>query len=53
MDVDFDQLLKAEGVLERLQAVGSAEEARRILNDVPGIKMNPDREITIEFTPKT
>jgi hypothetical protein len=51
LDLDFDQLLKADGALERLQSVRSAEEAKNVLKDVPGVKVCLEKEITIEFAP--
>jgi hypothetical protein len=51
VDVDFDQILKEDGALARLQSVRSVEEANTVLKDIPGLKICLEREITIEFTP--
>lgn len=51
VDVDLDQLLKDDTVISRLQAVRTPEEAKSILEGVPGVKVNLDPEITIEFAP--
>jgi hypothetical protein len=48
MDVDLDQLLKGD-TLSRLQAAPTPEDARAILDNTPGVKVNLDPEITIEF----
>jgi hypothetical protein len=51
LEVDLDQLLKDETLVDRVQAAKTTDEAKAILKDVPGLKMNFDREITVEFTP--
>jgi hypothetical protein len=52
LEVDLDQVLKDETLLPRLQAAPTAEDAKAIIKDAPGLKINLDRAITIEFTPK-
>jgi hypothetical protein len=51
LDINLDQLLKDETLLPRMQAAKTADDMKAILKDAPGLKINLDREITIEFTP--
>ena len=51
LEIDFDQLLKDPDALKKLQGLKSLEASKRVLNDVPGIKVNLDPQVTIEFTP--
>lgn len=52
LDVDLDQVLQdSDALLAKLQTAKSNDEAKAMLRDVPGLKMPPDHEITIEFTP--
>jgi hypothetical protein len=51
LDVNLDQVLKDETFLPRIQAARSAGEMKAILQEAPGLKINFDRVITIEFTP--
>jgi hypothetical protein len=51
LDVNVDQLLKDETFLPRVQAAKTADEMKAILQEAPGLKINFDRVITIEFTP--
>jgi hypothetical protein len=51
MDVDVDQLMKDDTLLPRLQSARTTDELKAVLKDVPGLKVNLDREITIEFLP--
>jgi hypothetical protein len=52
LDLDFDQVTKDEAVFSRLQGVRSVDDAKAALKGVPGVKVNFDPEITIEFTPE-
>ena len=55
LDVDFDQLVKDDAAIAKLQAlqgVQSIDEARTKLKDVPGLKFPMEKTITIEFAPK-
>jgi hypothetical protein len=45
-------VLKDQTLLPRLQAAATPEEAKAIIKDAPGLKINLDRAITIEFTPR-
>ena len=45
-------MLKDETLLPRLQAAATPDEAKAIIKGAPGLKINLDRAITIEFTPK-
>jgi hypothetical protein len=49
VDVNVDSLLNDDTLLQRLQAARTPEEAKTILKSVPGLKVNLDPEITIEF----
>jgi hypothetical protein len=49
VDVNVDSLLSDDTLLQRLQAAPTAEEAKAILKNVPGLKVALDPEITIEF----
>ena len=40
---------RRDTLLQRLQAARTPEEAKAILKSVPGLKVNLDPEITIEF----
>lgn len=51
IDVALDPLLKDDTVISRLQAARTPDEAKTILEGVPGMKVNFDPEITIEFAP--
>lgn len=51
LEVDLDEILKDETLLPRLQASKSNDEAKAILQSATGLKINLDRDITIEFTP--
>ena len=51
MEVDLDEILKDETLLPRLQAAKTRDEGKAILKDAAGLKINMDREITIEFMP--
>jgi hypothetical protein len=51
LEVDLDQALKDDTVLTRLQAAPTPDAAKAVIKDVAGLKINLDREITVEFTP--
>jgi hypothetical protein len=48
-DVSVDSLLRDETLLTRLQAAQTPDETKAILKSVPGLKINLEPEITIEF----
>jgi hypothetical protein len=50
VDVAFDQLLANDAAFSRLQTARSIEDVRAAMTEVPGLKVNLDPEITIEFT---
>jgi hypothetical protein len=52
IDFDLDQFLNDESALLRLRGVSSEEQAKAVLKDLPGIKLNLEPEITVEFTPQ-
>ena len=51
LEVDLDRILQDETLLPRLQAAKTPDEAKAIVQAAPGLKINLDRDITIEFTP--
>jgi hypothetical protein len=51
LEIDLDEALKDETLLPRLQAAATVDEAKAVIKGVAGIKINLDREITVEFTP--
>ena len=51
LEVDLDEVLKDETLMPRLQAAKTQDEAKAIVQAAPGLKINLDRDITIEFTP--
>jgi hypothetical protein len=51
LEVDLDQVLKDETLMPRLQAAKTPDEANAIVKSATGLKINLDRDITIEFTP--
>jgi len=52
LEVDLDEVLKDETLLPRLQAAATPDEAKAVIKGASGLKINLDRAITIEFTPK-
>ena len=48
LEMDFSQLLANEQLLSQIGEPGSIEEAKQMLKDVKGFKVNLDREVTIE-----
>jgi hypothetical protein len=52
LEVDLDQVLTDETLLPRLQAATTPDEAKSIVKSAAGLKINLDRAITIEFTPR-
>jgi hypothetical protein len=51
LEFDLDEVLKDQTLLPRLQKAATEDEAKAIIKDAPGLKINLDRAITIEFTP--
>jgi hypothetical protein len=51
LEVDLDEILKDETLVPRLTAAKTQEEVMAIMRTAAGLKINLDREITIEFTP--
>ncbi|MES1256643.1 MAG: hypothetical protein ABUS56_13590 [Acidobacteriota bacterium] len=52
LDVSLDALLNDAALLPQLQAAKSPDEAKALLANIPGIKVNLDPELTIEFAPR-
>jgi hypothetical protein len=51
LEVDLDEVLKDEALIERLKAATTQDEAKAAVRAAAGVKINLDREITVEFTP--
>jgi hypothetical protein len=51
LEVDLDEVLKDEALIARLQAAKTQDEAKAAVRAAAGVKINLDREITVEFTP--
>jgi len=51
LEVDLDEILKDDTLLGRLSAAKTQEEVNEIMKHAAGLKINLDREITIEFAP--
>jgi hypothetical protein len=49
MSLDFAEVLKNDAALEQLAQPRSIEEAKAVLKDVKGVKVNLDKEVTVEF----
>jgi hypothetical protein len=50
-DLDFDQMMKDETVWTRLQNLKTPEDIAAAAKTVPGLRVNLEPDITIEFTP--
>lgn len=51
LDLDFNQLMNNDTLFARLARAHTMEETRVLMKDVPGLKVDLDPEISIEFTP--
>jgi len=51
LEIDLDQVLNDDTLLPRLAAAKTPDEAKAIVRSAQGLKINLDRDITIEFTP--
>jgi hypothetical protein len=51
LEVNLDEILKDETLVPRLSAAKTQEEVMEIMRHAAGLKINLDREITVEFTP--
>ena len=52
LEVDLDRLLADPAFVPRLQAAKTRDEVRLVVRDAPGLKINLDPEITVEFMPQ-
>lgn len=52
LEMDFGQLMSDEAMLQKLQAAGSMEEMKPLLKGVKGVKINTDKEVSVEFASK-
>jgi len=51
LEIDLDKLLADEAFLARLQSAKTADEVRAAVKDAPGLRINLDPDITVQFTP--
>lgn len=51
LEVNLDEVLKDAALIARLQAAKTQDEAKAAVRDAAGVKINLDREITVEFMP--
>jgi hypothetical protein len=51
LEIDLDEALKDETLIPRLQAATTPDQATAVVKAMAGLKINLDREITVEFTP--
>jgi len=49
LEMDFSQLLANDELISQIGEPGSLEEAKQLLKNVKGFKVNLDREVNIEF----
>jgi hypothetical protein len=49
LEMDFSELLTNDQLLSQIGEPGSLEEAKALLKNVKGFKINLDREVAIEF----
>lgn len=52
LEIDLDKVLADETFLTRLEAAKTPDEVRAVVKDAPGLKINLDPDITIEFAPQ-
>lgn len=51
LEIDLDKLVADDSFLARLQAAKTPEEVRAVVKDAPGLRINLDPDITVQFTP--
>jgi hypothetical protein len=51
LEMDLDQILTNDALMKRIQAAKTPDELRSALKNVPGLRVNLDQEVTVEFTP--
>jgi hypothetical protein len=52
LEIDLDQVLADDTLLARLQAAKTPDEVRAVVRGAPGLKINLDPDITVQFTPR-
>jgi hypothetical protein len=52
LEIDLDRVLADPAFIQRLQEAKTRDEVRAVVKDAPGLKINLDPEITIEFIPQ-
>jgi hypothetical protein len=51
LEIDLDRVLQDDTLIARLQAAKTQDDAKAAVREAAGVKINLDREITVEFTP--
>jgi hypothetical protein len=49
LEMDLGQMMADESTLQKLQGAASLEDMKTMLKGVKGVKLNPDREVAVEF----
>lgn len=49
LEMDFGQLMSDDAMLQKLQGTASIEDAKALLKNAKGVKVNLDREVVVEF----
>ncbi len=49
LEMDFSQLMNNDALLSQMSEPSSVEEAKKMLKDVKGFKINLDKEVNVEF----
>jgi len=52
LEIDLDRMLADDTFLARLQAAKTPDEVRAVVREAPGLKINLDPDITVQFTPR-
>ena len=52
LEIDLDQVMKDDTLIPRLQAADNAEARKTVIKNAAGLKINFDREITLDFNPR-
>jgi len=52
LEIDLDALLADDAFLAKLQAAKTPDEVRAAVKDAPGLKINLDPDITVQFAPQ-
>jgi hypothetical protein len=53
LEMNLDDILTNDALIRRVQASKTPDELRDAIKNVPGLKVNLDHEVTVEFTPES